>query len=228
MPIHDDSTSVPNNDCDILKEHDNRYDAEFLHIPACGAIVDDSTIRTLKRSNVTKVIAIPSHTPTKTKTTPSLTTVRSTARNHERKNAIVVVNQATETLIETVNRSFITAGGDQGTEFRNEIKASVDLAAICIRRFSAANRQALMSHHVQHIQDTVAWWYTIMEGASDTFVAIDNGIIEEAIQETMNQLAYKRRLQQREVAETTTTTTTTTTTPLPTTSRKYPNLKIKI
>lgn len=46
----------------------------------------------------------------------------------------IVVNQATETLIETVNRSFITAGGDQGMQLRNEITFLVDAAAIRLRR----------------------------------------------------------------------------------------------
>ena len=98
----------------------------------------------------------------------------------------VVVNHALETLIETVTRSFITVGADQGMGFGNQITASVDSAAICINRFPAANRQALLSHHVQVIQDTVALWYTIMEGANDIFVPIDNEIIEAAILETMN------------------------------------------
>ena len=100
---------------------------------------------------------------------------------------VTVVNHALETLIETVTRSFITAGGDEGMQFRNDITSLVDTAARYLRLSSAANRQARMSLHVQYIQVTVAYWYnTIMEGSNDTFVPIDNGIIEEAIQETMN------------------------------------------
>ena len=99
---------------------------------------------------------------------------------------VTVVNHALETLIETVNRSFITVGGDQGMQLRNDITSLVDMAARYLRLSSAANRQALMSRYMQHIQDTVALWYTIMEGASDTFVAIDNEIIKAAIQMTMN------------------------------------------
>ena len=99
---------------------------------------------------------------------------------------VTVVNHALETLIETVTRSFITAGGDQGMQFRNDITSLVDTAARYLRLSSAANRQARMSRYVQHIQDTLTLWYTFMEGASDTFVPIDNEIIEETIQETMN------------------------------------------
>ena len=99
---------------------------------------------------------------------------------------VTVVNHALETLIETVTRSFITAGGDQGMQFRNDITSLVDTAARYLRLSSAANRQARMSLHVQYIQVSVAYWYTIMEGSNDTFVPIDNGIVEEAIQETMN------------------------------------------
>ena len=99
---------------------------------------------------------------------------------------VTVVNHALETLIETVTRSFITAGGDQGMQFRNDITSLVDTAARYLRLSSAANRQARMSLHVQYIQVSVAYWYTIMEGANDTFVPVDNGIIEDAIQETMN------------------------------------------
>ena len=99
---------------------------------------------------------------------------------------VTVANHALETLIETVTRSFITAGGDQGMQFRNDITSLVDTAARYLRLSSAANRQARMSRYVQHIQDTLTLWYTFMEGASDTFVPIDNEIIEETIQETMN------------------------------------------
>ena len=99
---------------------------------------------------------------------------------------VTVVNHALETLIETVNRSFITADGDQGMQLRNDITSLVDTAARYLRLPSAANRQARMSLHVQFIQVSVAYWYTIMEGANDTFVPVDNGIIEDAIQETMN------------------------------------------
>ena len=99
---------------------------------------------------------------------------------------VTVVNHALEALIERVNRSFITADGDQGMQLRNDITSLVDTAARYLRLSSAANRQARMSLHVQYIQVSVAYWYTIMEGSNDTFVPIDNGIIEEAIQETMN------------------------------------------
>ena len=71
-------------------------------------------------------------------------------------------------------------------QFRNDITSLVDTAARYLRLSSAANRQARMSRYVQHIQDTLTLWYTFMEGASDTFVPIDNEIIEETIQETMN------------------------------------------
>ena len=99
---------------------------------------------------------------------------------------VTVVNHALEALIERVNRSFITADGDQGMQLRNDITSLVDTAARYLRLSSAANRQARMSRYVQHIQDTLTLWYTFMEGASDTFVPIDNEIIEETIQETMN------------------------------------------
>ena len=99
---------------------------------------------------------------------------------------VTVVNHALEALIERVNRSFITADGDQGMQLRNDITSLVDTAARYLRLSSAANRQARMSLHVQYIQVSVAYWYTIMEGSNDTFVPIDNGIVEEAIQETMN------------------------------------------
>ena len=100
----------------------------------------------------------------------------------------VVVNRSLETLIETVNRSFITVGGDQGTELRiRRLLASlVDSAVFSLHLSSAANRQACMSHYVQQIQDALTLLYSHMEGASDTFVPIDNEIIEAAIQETMN------------------------------------------